>query len=384
MAVVCVCGSELRLEYNYCPGCSRPLNPAISVEDLPGSVVGQSLCHTFRALSARTFELLAQDHFDGGRLVPHEDDLTRRNLIDLIRLHQHQIRSHRFVASEEAENGSDWEWWLHSGDSGIGLRVQAKRARRGGAFKFDAPAGTTGRSQCDALIQSADDKGMIPLYVLYNHRNWVPRVGLGGTGSCMHGAGQQAHLGCTIVSARIVQARLDHGKKGYAPVRNQSLPWHRLFCEGPADSLHGLDAAAFRFKRMDEEGADAVRRADEAAAARERRETADGYGAETDSSNRPHVVYEHRVRMDPLDLELGALWEEPTATLEVPADGQSSGHWPFAGVRLDEFRGTDAPRRYRLPDYVRDLIAGREIDQPDERVSWVVALDVGEGQAESS
>ncbi|MFF2619372.1 DUF6615 family protein [Kitasatospora sp. NPDC058046] len=344
--------------------------------------MGQSLCHTFRALSARTFELLAQDHFDGGRLVPHEDDLTRRNLIDLIRLHQAQIRSHRFVAAEEAKNGSDWEWWLHSGSSGIGLRVQAKRARRGGAFKFDAPAGTTGRSQCDALIQSADDKGMIPLYVLYNHRNWVPRTGLGGISTCMHGPGQQAHLGCTIVSARIVQARLDHGKKGYAPVRNQSVPWHKLFCEGPADSLHGLDAAAFRFERMDEEGADAVRRADEAAAARQARAEADRYRAESDGSSRPHVIYD-------LDMPLGMPVPEvfrmdrlgPDESLN---DGPSSGQWPFAEVVPDEFNGADAPRRHRLPDYVEDLIAGREIDQPDERVSWVVALNVGEGQDGSS
>lgn len=377
----CPCGWKLRPEYNYCPGCSRPLNPAIGVEDLPGSVVGQSLCHTFRALSARTFELQAHDHFDGGRLVPHEDDLTRRNLTDLIRLHQDQIQSHRFVAMEEAQNGSDWEWWLHSGDSGIGLRVQAKRASRGGAFRFDALAGATGRTQCDALIQTADEEGMIPVYVLYNHRNWVPLAGL-GTGSCMHGPGQQAHLGCTIVSARIVQARLDHGKKGYAPVRNQSVPWHRLFCEGQVDSLHGLDAVAFRFKRMDREGADAVRRADEAAAEREARARAAESGTETGTKDsRPDMDYAP-LRQRPLELDVLRRYE--TDSGEPFDDDPSSGQWPFAEVVSDEFRGAAAPRRYRLPDYVKDLIAGREIEQPDERVSWVVALDVGEGQGESS
>ncbi|MFE6868981.1 DUF6615 family protein [Kitasatospora sp. NPDC057692] len=371
----CPCGWKLSPEYNYCPGCSLPLNPAISVEDLPGSVVGQSLCHTFRALSARTFELQAYDHFDGGRLVPHEDDLTRRNLTDLTRLHEDQIHSHRFVAMEEARNGSDWEWWLHSGDFGIGLRVQAKRASRGGGFKFDAPAGTTGRTQCDALIQTADEESMIPVYVLYNHRNWVPLPGL-GIGSCMHGPGQQAHLGCTIVSARIVQARLDHGKKGYAPVRNQSVPWHRLFCEGQMDSLQGLDAVAYRFRRMDMDGADAVRLADEAAAEWEARARAAESGPETGTlGSLPDMDYATHPR-EPLlyETESGAPFDEDP----------SSGRWPFTDVMADEFRDADAPRRYRLPDYVKDLIAGREIEQPDERVSWVVALDVGEGQGKSS
>ncbi|MFC8716597.1 DUF6615 family protein [Kitasatospora sp. NPDC057198] len=383
MAMPCSCGSELRPEYNYCPGCSRPLSPAITVEDLPGSVVGQSLCHTFRALSARTFELLAQDHFDGGRLVPHEDDLTRLNLIDLIRLHEDQLSSHRFIAKEEAQNGSDWQWWLHSGDVGIGLRVQAKRAGRGGAFKFDAPAGSTGRSQCDALIQTADEDGMIPVYVLYNHRNWVPRRRSGTVKSCMHGSGQQAHLGCTIVSARIVQAGLDHGYKGYARARDQSVPWHKLFCEGPENSLHGLDAATLRFQRMDREGADAVRWADEAAAAKKEKAKAEASRVKAGGKPMPDRPYEERVRTLPFpELHVTGL---DTGGLEVPFDdGLSSGYWPFSEVVSDEFRGAAAPRRHRLPDYVKDLIAGREIEQPDERVSWVVAMDLGEGQGKSS
>ncbi|QKW22266.1 hypothetical protein HUT16_27195 [Kitasatospora sp. NA04385] len=356
------------------------------MEDLPGSVVGQSLCHTFRALSARTFELQAHDYFDGGRLVPHEDDLTRRNLTDLIRLHQRQIRSHRFVAAEEAKNGSDWEWWLHSGDFGIGLRVQAKRAGRGGAFKFDAPAGSTGRSQCDALIQTADEEGLIPVYVLYNHRNWVPLSGL-GVADCDHGPGQQAHLGCTIVSARIVQARLDHGKKGYAPVRNQSVPWHRLFCEGPVDSLHGLDAAAFRFERMDREGAEAVQRADEAAAAREAAAAAQEArerAAPGIVDDRPYFRYETLPREKWVSMPSPAVAERLRGSGEAFDDGPSSVRWPFTQMVSDEFEGADAPQRYRLPDYVKDLIAGREIEQPDERISWVVAMDLGEGQDESS
>lgn len=231
---LCACGAKINPIFSFCPYCGVDLRCSTKARRAEVPSVDRSLCRTLRACATRTFERLAHHHFD--RSVPGEETFTDLNLQDLSRLHGDRVAIHKFTRQQESRNGADWEWWFYSGNVGFGVRVQAKRAMRGGGYKLEHTVSGTGRSQSRLLVQDALAAGCIPAYVLYNHRNWVPRSRTGRVVDCRHGQGEETQLGCTIVSALTVHVALRERPTRAAFVRDQSIPWHRILCD---DSIVG-------------------------------------------------------------------------------------------------------------------------------------------------
>ncbi|MEU1084312.1 DUF6615 family protein [Streptomyces sp. NPDC005908] len=202
------------------------------------------MCRTLRACATRTFERLALDHFTGS--ASGEEMYTQLNLGDLQRLHSDRIVVREFHRRQEARNGADWEWWFHTAGRGFGMRVQAKRTKRGGGYDLEHVVRTTGERQSELLVGDALAAGCLPIYVLYNHRNWVPRSPTGLVVDCRHGRGSPTQLGCTIVSALTVQAVLRDRPIRASYVRDRSMPWHRVLCDAPDTGRSGLEAAQAR------------------------------------------------------------------------------------------------------------------------------------------
>ncbi|MGW6481987.1 DUF6615 family protein [Streptomyces sp. NPDC055059] len=158
-----------------------------------------------------------------------EEEFTKKNLRRFRRLHEDRVQIREFHRSEEAQNGADWEWWFHSGNRGFGMRVQAKRMKRGGSYQLKYTV--RGRQQSDLLVEDAKASGCLPAYVFYNHRNWTPHSSGHAVFDCPHGSGEQAHLGCTIVSAHTVRAAILDRTLGPRYARQQSMPWHTILCD---------------------------------------------------------------------------------------------------------------------------------------------------------
>ena len=153
----CPCGQSLQTGFNYCPGCARPLGV-------------EPFCETLQRLAVNTFERLSHDY--GIKIHPAEETLTGDNLQAIDKAHGRRIEVTKFIRAQEAANGADWEWWFHhGGDTGFGLRVQAKIQDRQHHYRLHSTAGSSRRLQIDVLIDDASHSGALPFYVLYNHRN---------------------------------------------------------------------------------------------------------------------------------------------------------------------------------------------------------------------
>ncbi|MEU6182157.1 DUF6615 family protein [Streptomyces coeruleorubidus] len=164
---------------------------------------------------------------------PGEESFTDFNLQDIRREHGDRVAIRQFTRGQEVMNGADWEWWFHDGTNGFGMRVQAKKAMRNGSYRLRYRPGKerTGRLQSLRLIEDAVVSGCLPFYVLYNHRNWVPYDEFIKPIDCRHGQADQRQMGCTLVSALVVQRVLDEPGLPASHVREVSVPWNRLVCE---------------------------------------------------------------------------------------------------------------------------------------------------------
>ncbi|WP_436947500.1 DUF6615 family protein [Streptomyces sp. SudanB52_2052] len=167
------------------------------------------------------------DHVHGS--PASEEEFTKKNLRRFRRLHEDRVHIREFHRSEEARNGADWEWWFYSGTRGFGMRVQAKRMKPGGSYQLKYTV--RGRLQSELLVEDAQASGCLPAYVFYNHRNWTPYSPGHAIFDCPHGSGEQAHLGCTIVSAHTVRAAILDKKLGPRYAKEQSMPWHTILCD---------------------------------------------------------------------------------------------------------------------------------------------------------
>ncbi|MFB6556183.1 DUF6615 family protein [Streptomyces sp. NPDC056405] len=167
------------------------------------------------------------DHVHGS--PASEEEFTKKNLRRFRRLHEDRVQIREFHRAAEAENGADWEWWFHSGTRGFGMRIQAKRMKPGGSYQLKYTV--RGRLQSDLLVKDAHASGCLPAYVFYNHRNWTPYATGHAVFDCPHGSGEQAHLGCTIVSAHTVRAAILDRTLGPRYARQQSMPWHTILCD---------------------------------------------------------------------------------------------------------------------------------------------------------
>ncbi|MFD5411530.1 DUF6615 family protein [Streptomyces nojiriensis] len=332
--------------------CARPRDEGVAASTSGAASTNRSLCRTLRACATRTFERLSTDHYE--RDVPGEEAYTQFNLQDLRRGHPDRIVIREFRRAEESRNGADWEWWFHSGGSGFGMRVQAKRAKRGGGYDLEHVVRSTGARQSELLVEDALIAGCIPAYVLYNHRNWVPTSETGRAVDCRHGLGTPTQLGCTIVSALIVRAELRGPRPSPAHVRDRSMPWHRILCDAPGRGQSSLEAAHTAVRDLHERGRDTLRAA-----------VRDQYYAE-----RNHAWYSGSD-----DIEgWRALHDAPAA-----ANGQGPSHAEEAVLGLPVYRGLDELAQTPLsplPDRVRAILQGREAEPTDERLAGAMVVDL--------
>ncbi|MBM4791309.1 hypothetical protein HXP44_04330 [Streptomyces sioyaensis] len=359
---LCACGEELADHFAFCPSCGIDLRSSAEVRGTQPSSSARSLCRTLRACATRTFERLGDDHFAGS--VPGEETYTQLNLQDIRRLHSDRVKVREFQRYEEARNGADWEWWFYSGAVGFGMRVQAKRAKRGGGYDLEHVVRSTGARQSQLLVQDALTAECLPAYVLYNHRNWVPTSESGRAVDCRHGRGEQTQLGCTIVSALTVHAVLRTRPVKAAYVRDQSVPWHRLLCDAPRRGRPGLEAAHAKVTGLHHRGVHDLRAAVRAEIRwvdqdRDRYDATPGYGPWT-AAEEP----------DP-EREDQAPWSDET---EFDRREQEVLGMPvYRG--LNEVAGRQLSP---LPDRVMAMIHGEAAQPPDARVAGAMVVDLSD------
>ncbi|MEU2874135.1 DUF6615 family protein [Streptomyces olivoreticuli] len=147
-----------------------------------------------------------------------------------------RVKVIQFDKSQEGRNGADWEMWIHNRSHGVGLRIQAKKASQAGQYKkIDHALVREQRAyQCDLLIRHAAAVQCIPVYVLYNFWSWSIDPGVAKS-LCRHGASDESHYGCTLVSAYHVQNELFRKAVGYnishKGLWGASLPWNQVLCD---------------------------------------------------------------------------------------------------------------------------------------------------------
>jgi hypothetical protein len=356
--LLCGCGGEIAENFAFCPHCGIELRWSAEVRRNASSAAG-SLCRTLRSCATRTFERLADDHFGGP--VPDEEAYTKFNLQDLHRLHSDRVVIREFQRSEEALNGADWEWWFHADGHGFGMRVQAKRAKRGGGYDLEHIVRGTGARQSELLVQDAQASGCFPAYVLYNHRNWVAASQLGQVTDCRHGRGEQAQLGCTLVSAFTVHAVLRSRPVKAAYVRDRSFPWHRLLCDAPHGTQTGLSMAHTATKHLHQRGLDDLRAAVRAEARWARNQ--ERYGA--------------AARYGPWDEPDDAGEEGAVTAPDVPDPDFQRAESEVLDMPMYRDAGEVLARPLSpLPDRVRAMIESTVGEPPDDRAAGAVLVDL--------
>jgi hypothetical protein len=185
------------------------------------------LCDTFRALSFRTWDVLAQSRRVGHQ--PLEETFTDLNLLELKVRHPFEIKTITFTKPQEGINGADWEWWLtdvgHS--QWLGIRVQAKvldlktnefkhlHYKKGKIYQSNKL-----KSRCAAA-------GLIPLYCIYVHFEGNPRFGM----RCPSFPPANESYGCSITPISTIDLLRNNGlRKNLGDIGQYCLPWHCLVC----------------------------------------------------------------------------------------------------------------------------------------------------------
>ncbi|KAF4406753.1 MULTISPECIES: DUF6615 family protein [Streptomyces] len=292
------------------------------------------------------------DHVHGS--PASEEEFTKKNLRRFRRLHGGRVQIREFHRSEEARNGADWEWWFHSGKRGFGMRVQAKRMKPGGSYQLKYTV--RGRLQSELLVEDAQASGCLPAYVFYNHRNWTPYSPGHAVFDCPHGSGEQAHLGCTIVSAHTVRAAILDPKLGPRYARQQSMPWHTILCDDSDQSPGDLEGAYAVVNFMHRAGLVHFAWAENSVAFRAERPERDTVkGDKWSSASGKHV-----------DL--------PPVT--HPVAHADSLVLPSGISRRLALRDANDQPLPELPERVVAMIAGRDVQSPDPRLKMSVLIDL--------
>jgi hypothetical protein len=354
----CRCGQEIFEDSEFCHRCGRP-------------ALDESLCRTLSGCAVRTFERLSAGYLDG--MAPTEEAFTTYHLQDIQQAHADRISIRPFTHSQEALNGADWEWWFFSEGVGFGMRVQAKRAKLNGSYDLRYRVGD--RLQSDLLIEDAAATGCLPAYVFYNHKNWHPAQGLTYTAcvGCSHGKADQRQLGCTIVSALIVQRTLLRSRVSMSYVRSRSRPWHHILCDESPSGSPNMNTPHQRLRDLYWEAAaeleDALAAEDgELSIRRELRSSS--ANAPSDNSERPLRRRRDRNRVR-RRLTQAVPGEHPREDLEG---------WTIYR-RFEALARQPTP----LPDRVRAMIDERELAlRPDARAAGAVLVDLGPLEAAPS
>lgn len=222
--------------------------------------VRQHIANLQQAMEVEAKEVWRMVHAsraDGYRLRLGEVTLTE---LMFYRMRKHWTASSYVSIWEpnEARTGSDWEWFIGSGEKWVSIRVQAKVDDKAGSFAKLGHA-VNGQRQIDTLIDPEYSTvcRWIPLYVFYLS---APPVRLP-----YPFVGEPTEFGCTAVLARDVRQNLDEAQarvphpfdprgRMYEASRylRGSFPWSTIFdglvdrletenFEDIIDSLHNLE-----------------------------------------------------------------------------------------------------------------------------------------------
>ncbi|MBL1087247.1 hypothetical protein JK359_35675 [Streptomyces actinomycinicus] len=194
-----------------------------------------SLCEVLLWIAGDTFHWLHNGHHHYPP-APGEESFTDGNIRHLRQFAADRVKVFQFTKGQERQNGADWEMWIHNRTHGVGLRIQAKKASKPQRYPFDHTV--AGEFQCDLLVQNASAVGCVPVYLLYNHWDWVggseeeaAQAGL----LCDHVAADGSHHGCTLLSAYRVQSEVGRKASGrnvrHTALWKGSLPWNRVLCD---------------------------------------------------------------------------------------------------------------------------------------------------------
>ena len=175
-----------------------------------------------------------------------EESITDFSLLELQVKHPYEIKTQKITKRREARIGTDWEWWLTSGGSWLGLRVQAKKISPASLSYQNIDKKTKHGRQIELLIKhSKSQLPMIPIYVFYNY--WdidqFDPTWLCGTYSKL-----PEMLGCGVSHAISVKSILDQGSNKLKDIANMMYPWSCLVCcQGFSEENGKLPFRAFDF-----------------------------------------------------------------------------------------------------------------------------------------
>lgn len=201
------------------------------------------------------------DYEDGYALglIPGEQSVTDRNLLDIHRHFGDLLSVHRYTSVAEKTIGADWEWWLGSDSEGwVCLRIQAKRIYEKTYRQLGHEGAEEGDFQYDTLIKSCRRRsGYFPFHVFYN--GWDTsrfRVGGGGTSEDIaaleHNHWWWVHdehigiWGCAALSSfRVADLHRPGARdRAYAPrYLHDAMPWSEIIRSGtrPVAGTTALD-----------------------------------------------------------------------------------------------------------------------------------------------
>ena len=200
--------------------------------------VKNDVCSVFKKLSIRTWNYLKKSKNSDYQLK--EESITDMLVLEMKRLLKNRVQTITFDKQDEFKNGSDWEWWFHSGGKKwIGFRVQAKimkyakptnKKNRFRSLHFKSKGSTT--YQCDKLINDAMtmQPPRVPLYCLYVYP--CPSS-LFKTWNCRTYERRLNLLGCSLIDAhQVLRLRLSGGdsKNTLSDLENKMFPWSCLVC----------------------------------------------------------------------------------------------------------------------------------------------------------
>ncbi|MEU9718684.1 DUF6615 family protein [Streptomyces sp. NPDC047976] len=351
---LCECGREIKADFSFCPACGFAVQSSGEPERQPGSI-----CRTLCRCAERTFERLAESHLAGKALG--EESFTDFNLQDIRKVHGDRVVTHQFTRDEEARNGADWEWWFHDGGHGFGMRVQAKKAHKDGRYVLRHHIGASGSSvlQSDRLVKDAAASGCLPFYVFYNHQNWTAARDEQAPADCDHTVADQRQVGCTIVSALVVQRVLvERVYRSSDHVKQQSIPWNRVLCDSVASDAgaSSLEAVFDRVGALHWDGVLDLRQAVERPRTQAHVESAiesrDSAGRRTPAPPRRVVARRTDPEPSPVDLMASPVYRRFNVLADRPVPA--------------------------LPKRVRQMINGDVVKPADDRVAGTVLVDLAD------
>jgi hypothetical protein len=187
------------------------------------------LCASFQTLSECVWddlEAAAQAH-----LQRDEETIMNDLLLDLWRLHPHDVILVQFNKHQEARTGADWLWGLTDGTSWLAMLVQAKRLYQQTERyeKLVHAVGTPPRDQINILLNAARQVRASPAYLFYNfttQQPLAPRVHW----NCASFPRRDRLFGCSVAEASAVKSILTSAGDGLSPVSRVSFPFHCLVC----------------------------------------------------------------------------------------------------------------------------------------------------------